>query len=77
MFRGFRVIPQTCVPYTLLVCHVAQVVYEEMPGWKEDISGARSWDDLPLNAKLYIKCAGAFRISISLVLRRDGKCTCL
>ncbi|MEN6521051.1 MAG: adenylosuccinate synthase [Armatimonadota bacterium] len=30
-------------------------VYEELPGWKEDISGARSYDDLPVNAQNYIK----------------------
>jgi adenylosuccinate synthase len=30
-------------------------VYETMPGWDEDISGARSWDDLPENAVNYLK----------------------
>ncbi|MEN6370790.1 MAG: adenylosuccinate synthase [Armatimonadota bacterium] len=30
-------------------------VYEELPGWKEDISGARSYEDLPVNAQNYIK----------------------
>ncbi|MCP4640881.1 MAG: adenylosuccinate synthase [bacterium] len=28
-------------------------VYEEMPGWKQDISGCRSWDELPEDAKRY------------------------
>ncbi len=28
-------------------------VYEEMPGWKEDISQCSSWDALPENAKAY------------------------
>ncbi len=32
-----------------------QPVYEEMPGWDEDITGVRSYDDLPVNAKDYIK----------------------
>ena len=30
-------------------------VYESMPGWDEDITGARSWDDLPENAVAYLK----------------------
>ena len=36
------------------MAHVTPV-YESMPGWKEDISGARSWDDLPENAQKYIE----------------------
>ena len=28
-------------------------VYEELPGWKQDISACRSWDDLPENARRY------------------------
>lgn len=30
-------------------------VLEELPGWKEDISGCRSWDELPENAKAYVR----------------------
>jgi adenylosuccinate synthase len=29
-------------------------VYEEMPGWKEDISGARNLDQLPVEARHYL-----------------------
>ncbi|HEY2524611.1 MAG TPA: adenylosuccinate synthase [Candidatus Binataceae bacterium] len=29
-------------------------VYEEMPGWRESLSGARALDDLPLNARRYL-----------------------
>lgn len=32
----------------------AKPVYETLPGWKEDITGARSWDDLPTNAQAYV-----------------------
>ncbi len=32
----------------------ARPVYEELPGWSEDISGARSLDDLPVNARRYL-----------------------
>jgi len=30
-------------------------VYETLPGWDEDITDARSWDDLPENAVKYLK----------------------
>jgi adenylosuccinate synthase len=29
-------------------------IYEETPGWTEDISAVRSWDALPLNAQIYV-----------------------
>ncbi|WP_243546976.1 adenylosuccinate synthase [Pseudodesulfovibrio tunisiensis] len=29
-------------------------VYEILPGWDEDITAARSWDDLPANAQAYL-----------------------
>lgn len=32
-----------------------EAVYEEMPGWSEDIGGARSLDDLPKNARHYLE----------------------
>jgi len=31
----------------------AKPQYESMPGWKTDISGCRTWDELPENAKAY------------------------
>lgn len=31
-----------------------QPVYEEMEGWREDMSQARSWDDLPQAARKYV-----------------------
>ncbi|NUR06239.1 MAG: adenylosuccinate synthase [Nocardioidaceae bacterium] len=34
--------------------HHAVPIYEELPGWWEDISGARSLDDLPPNAQKYV-----------------------
>ncbi len=33
----------------------ANVIYEEMPGWKEDITGVRNFKDLPENAQKYIE----------------------
>ena len=32
----------------------AEPVYEELPGWWEDISGARTFEDLPANARDYV-----------------------
>jgi adenylosuccinate synthase len=34
--------------------HHARPIYEELPGWWEDISGCRSFEDLPVNAQRYI-----------------------
>jgi adenylosuccinate synthase len=35
--------------------HHAKPIYEYLPGWKEDISKARSISDLPKNAQAYVK----------------------
>ena len=32
-----------------------EVVYDVLPGWKQDISKARSWDYLPENAQKYVE----------------------
>ncbi|NLB46285.1 MAG: adenylosuccinate synthase, partial [Microbacteriaceae bacterium] len=34
--------------------HHATPIYEEFPGWSEDITGARTFDELPKNAQDYI-----------------------
>jgi adenylosuccinate synthase len=34
--------------------HHAKPIYEELDGWWEDISQARTFDDLPLNAQRYV-----------------------
>jgi adenylosuccinate synthase len=55
------------VPMTQRDFAVAKPIYEEFPGWSEDISKARSLDDLPDNCRLYVtaleKISGA-RISV-------------
>ncbi|GAA3415587.1 adenylosuccinate synthase [Streptosporangium vulgare] len=43
------------IPMTQTDFHHARPVYEEFPGWKEDITGARSFEDLPANAQAYVK----------------------
>jgi adenylosuccinate synthase len=35
--------------------HHARPIYEFLPGWNEDISKAKSLDQLPVNAKAYVK----------------------
>ena len=34
--------------------HHARPIYEQLPGWREDISAARTLDDLPANARAYV-----------------------
>ncbi|MDO8747909.1 MAG: adenylosuccinate synthase [Candidatus Omnitrophota bacterium] len=41
-------------PYDLEVLTKARPVYEDWPGWQENISGARYYAQLPLNARRYL-----------------------
>jgi adenylosuccinate synthase len=41
-------------PYHQSVLHTAVGEYTELPGWSEDITDAREYDDLPENAKKYL-----------------------
>ena len=43
------------LPMTQTEFHHATPIYEELPGWNEDISTARCLDDLPPNARTYIE----------------------
>ncbi|MGH2772572.1 MAG: adenylosuccinate synthase [Actinomycetota bacterium] len=36
------------------VIHKAKPIYEEMPGWRSEIGAARSWDELPEDARNYV-----------------------
>ncbi|MCL2757357.1 MAG: adenylosuccinate synthase [Coriobacteriia bacterium] len=45
----------TTVPDTQTAFHHAKPVYEELPGWKCDITGCRSFEDLPQEAREYIR----------------------
>jgi adenylosuccinate synthase len=42
-------------PANLKELSECEPVYEELPGWSEDITGAKSLDDLPENARHYIE----------------------
>jgi adenylosuccinate synthase len=43
------------MPETQTAFHHARPIYEEHDGWWEDISKARSEEDLPVNARRYIE----------------------
>ena len=42
-------------PADLASASPCEAIYETMPGWKEPTRGARSWDDLPREARHYVK----------------------
>lgn len=42
-------------PANLDVLEKVDVVYKEFPGWKTATTGAKTWDDLPVNAQKYIQ----------------------
>lgn len=70
------------VPVSQSDFHHATPVYEEFPGWSEDITGVRTFEDLPKNAQDYVlaleKISGA-RVSVigvgpgrdAIVVRHD------
>ncbi|MEV0249448.1 adenylosuccinate synthase [Nocardia sp. NPDC050712] len=42
------------MPTTQTDFHHAKPIYEEMPGWWEDISAAKTFEELPANAQAYV-----------------------
>jgi adenylosuccinate synthase len=87
VLSGFKEIP-VCVAYeidgkryeempmTQTQFHHAKPIYEMMPGWDEDISGARKFEDLPKNAQKYVefleKISGAPMSAIGVGQHRDA-----
>jgi adenylosuccinate synthase len=63
------------IPMTQTEFHHAKPVYEYLDGWWEDISQARSYDELPAAARAYIKAveelSGAPVLGVGLGPRRD------
>jgi len=43
------------MPMTQTEFHHAKPVYEYLDGWQSDISGCRTFDDLPANAQAYVR----------------------
>ncbi|MEA2428233.1 MAG: adenylosuccinate synthase, partial [Thermoleophilaceae bacterium] len=54
-------------PYHQTMVHKARADYEMMPGWDEDIGGARTLDELPQNARNYLDFISDF-IGVPIVL---------
>ena len=46
-------------PMTLEEVTRAEPIYETYPGWTEDLTGVREWDDLPANALRYVEAVAA------------------
>jgi adenylosuccinate synthase len=56
------------MPMTQTEFHHAVPVYEEFPGWDDDISKARSLSDLPDNARRYVEAVEAMTtVPISVI----------
>ncbi|MEK5240548.1 adenylosuccinate synthase [Paenibacillus sp. FSL L8-0470] len=51
-FRGEVI---THYPASLKMLAECEAVYEELPGWSEDITGAKTLDDLPANTRRYVE----------------------
>jgi adenylosuccinate synthase len=54
-------------PYHQSIVHKARGEIVEMPGWHEDITGARSLDDLPASARAYLEFVEEY-LGIPIVL---------
>jgi len=56
------------LPYHQSTIHKAIPVYEELPGWGGDITGATQWSELPEAARAYVaRVAELARIPVSMV----------
>jgi adenylosuccinate synthase len=87
VLSGFKEIP-VCVAYeidgkrhdempmTQTQFHHAKPIYEMMPGWDEDISNARKFEELPMNAQKYVefleRISGAPMSAIGVGQHRDA-----
>lgn len=71
-YRGQEI---THFPASLEVLSECEPIYEELPGWHEDISGARQLADLPENARRYLArietLAGVPVALVGVGVRRD------
>ena len=63
------------IPASLEIMEQCSPIYEELPGWTEDITGAKSMEELPVNARAYVKrieeLSGAPVVLVSVGPRRD------
>ena len=67
------------LPAALETFENCQPVYEEMPGWRTDITEVKSFDELPVNAQKYVRrleeLAGCPIVMVSVGPRRDQTIT--
>ncbi|XOF34863.1 MAG: adenylosuccinate synthase [Candidatus Electrothrix sp. YB6] len=47
--------PYDCMPGNIRKTALAQPIYDEVPGWEEEITGVRDFDDLPQKARDYVR----------------------
>ncbi len=63
------------MPLPVALLSEAEPIYQSLPGWRTDTSGITSWNDLPVNAKEYLrfieKGCGVPVVAISVGQRRD------
>jgi adenylosuccinate synthase len=63
------------LPAALEIFENCQPVYEELPGWKTDITGVKSFEELPETARSYVRrleeLAGCPIVMVSVGPRRD------
>jgi adenylosuccinate synthase len=70
-FQGARL---EHVPAKLSTLQGCKPHYEEMGGWSEDISGARTFEELPMNAQAYVKrIEGYVGVPASLISVGSGR----
>jgi len=61
-------------PTNVFIHKYLEPVYETHKGWKSDITGAKTWDELPENAQKYLKrLEELFEIPISIVSVGPGR----
>ncbi len=55
-------------PYGAEAMARCRPVYEELPGWQESTAGARSYDDLPVNARAYLdRMSGLCELPVDII----------
>jgi adenylosuccinate synthase len=73
-YRGREGAEFDTFPYHQSVLHHIEPDYIEVPGWSEDITDARSEEDLPANARAYIELiAEAIGVPVALVSVGPGR----
>lgn len=61
-------------PTNVFIHKYLEPIYESHKGWKSDLTGIRTWDDLPQNAQKYIKrLEELFEIPVSIVSVGPGR----